>query len=174
MNEYNERIKALHRQLHIPTDYEQQYGLPRYEEAHELVGIGNDIADRPRELIAEASHHWQAMNTRAKQDGIVLQVVSAFRSVERQAQIIRHKLDKGQAIETILKVSAAPGHSEHHTGRALDLTTPGYPPLEEAFETSKAFRWLQKNAEQFFFSLSYPRDGNKKIAYEPWHWAYRR
>jgi hypothetical protein len=42
--------------------------------------------------------------------------VSAFRSVERQAEIVRRKLAAGGRIEEILTVCAPPGFSEHHTG----------------------------------------------------------
>lgn len=49
-------------------------------------------------------------------------------------------------MDEILRTSAAPGYSEHHTGRCVDFTTPGCTAPEEAFERSSAFRWLQRNA----------------------------
>ena len=76
-------------------------------------------------------------------------------------------------MEAILKVSAAPGYSEHHSGCAIDVTTPGYKALEEPFETSPAFKWLSDNAEKFDFSLSYPQNNPHGVAYEPWHWAWK-
>lgn len=48
-----------------------------------------------------------------------------------------------------LCTSAAPGYSEHHTGRCVDSTIPGCTALEEAFERSSAFRWLPRNAPGF-------------------------
>ncbi len=105
-------------------------------------------------------------------DGIELQVVSAFRSVAYQLGILRRKIERGQSIEQILRFSAAPGYSEHHSGRALDLTTPGFAALEEEFERSPAFAWLKRNARQFGFQLSYPRGNRHGIAYEPWHWCW--
>ena len=69
-------------------------------------------------------------------------------------------------------MSAAPGYSEHHSGRAVDLTTPGSPVLEEAFEESDAFAWLRRRAPEFGFRMSYPRDNPHRVAYEPWHWAW--
>ena len=42
---------------------------------------------------------------------------------------------------------AAPGYSEHHTGRAVDLTTPACDPLAEEFENTQAFDWLHLNAK---------------------------
>ena len=171
MDAYQQRIRAIHKRLTIPDNYADQYGLPLYKEAENLVDIGNDIANRPRQLTPIANKQWHAMQTDAATDGITLQVVSAYRSVDYQCEIIQRKLDQGQSIEQILSVSAAPGHSEHHTGRALDLTTPDYPPLEEIFEESEAFKWLCENAARYTFSLSYPKDPNSKVAYEPWHWA---
>jgi len=113
------------------------------------------------------------MAAAAADDGVTLQVVSAFRSVAYQEEILRGKLGKGQRIEDILRVSAAPGYSEHHSGRAVDVTTPGYPVLEEIFEESEAFAWLARRAGAFGFHLSFPRGNPHGVAYEPWHWAWR-
>ena len=54
------------------------------------------------------------------------------------------------------------------------MTTPGYQPLDEEFEHSAAFAWLRRNAGNYGFHLSYPRDNRHGIAYEPWHWCWRR
>ena len=113
------------------------------------------------------------MRASALDDGVVIDVVSAFRSASYQLGILQRKRERGESIEQILAVSAAPGYSEHHSGRALDLTTPGYPALEEAFEHSPAFAWLMREAGRFRFHLSYPRDNRHGIAYEPWHWCWR-
>jgi len=108
----------------------------------------------------------------ATQD-IVLQLVSAYRPVDYQVGIVQRKLDAGIDIEDILKVSAAPGFSEHHSGRAVDLSTPGFQVLEEEFEQSPAFSWLTENASSFGFRLSYPRNNPHGVAYEPWHWYWQ-
>ncbi len=114
------------------------------------------------------------MRDTAAETGIELQIVSAFRSVEYQLGILRRKLDRGQTIAEILRVSAAPGYSEHHTGRALDITTPGFAALEEQFEHSAAFAWLSTNAQAHGFRLSFPRGNRHGIVYEPWHWCWHR
>lgn len=97
--------------------------------------------------------------------------MSAFRSYEAQRRIVERKRAAGQSWGEILAVSMPPGFSEHHTGRALDLTTPGCGPLTEAFEGTAAFAWLAARAAGFGFSLSYPRGNPKGVAFEPWHWA---
>jgi D-alanyl-D-alanine carboxypeptidase len=166
------QIRSLHAELGIPPDYGRKRQLPLQPEAKLLTSIGTDIFDRDQRLLAPAAEAWQSMVVAAANDGIELQIVSAYRSVDYQAGIIRRKLDGGQSIAEILQASAAPGYSEHHSGRALDLTTPGYAALEEEFEQSDAFAWLQSQAAGFGFRMSFPRDNPHRIAYEPWHWAW--
>ena len=169
---FRRRITALHAELGVPAAYRDNRHLPLHPEARELVAAGRDIYDREQRMAPGAEKAWRGMRLAAKEDGIELQLVSAFRSVRYQADIIRRKLEKGLTMDEILSVSAAPGFSEHHTGRALDLTTPGAAVLEETFEDSEAFRWLEGNAARFGFRLSYPRGNAAGVAYEPWHWAW--
>jgi zinc D-Ala-D-Ala carboxypeptidase len=172
--DYATRIADIHRELGIASDYAAVRGLPLCEEAIELTDIGLDINQRMRQLSPDAARAWHALRQAAAHDGITLLLVSAFRSVDYQRELIARKLAKGEHIDSILRVMAAPGHSEHHTGRALDLTAPGLPPLEEAFETTDSFAWLTSKAADYDFHLSYPRDNPHGIIYEPWHWAFVR
>ena len=166
------RISQLNDSLGIPRDYARARCLPVQVEATRLVSIGPDIYDREQKMLSGAARALQSMQQAASGDGVEIQVVSAFRSVEYQCGIIRRKLEQGQDIERILQVSAAPGFSEHHSGRAVDVTTPGYPVLEEEFELSEAFAWLTGNAAEFSFRMSFPRENPHGVAYEPWHWAW--
>lgn len=158
----------------VPSDYGRSHKLRRVRPPRQLASIGADIHDREQFLAVPAARAWTRMQRAAASDGITLQVVSAYRSVDYQCGIIERKLASGRCIEDILAVSAAPGYSEHHSGRALDLTSPGFAALEEEFENSRAFAWLQDNAARFRFSLSYPRGNRHGIAYEPWHWCWHR
>lgn len=158
--------------LGVPRDHGRTRGLHRLREPASLAFIGYDTQRRPQWMASRAARAWTRMREAAAADGIELQVASAFRSVEYQLGILRRKLERGQSMAQILRVSAAPGYSEHHSGRALDITTPGYAALEEEFELSPAFAWLQKHAKTFRFRLSYPRRNTHGIAYEPWHWCW--
>ena len=172
MEKYRERIKNLHKAIGIPNNYESVYGLTLQEEETELVEIGKDIFGRPQSLCHAAAEAWEEMKSHAKKDGIVLNVVSAFRTVDKQNEIIIKKIEFGQPLNEILKACAAPGYSEHHTGRALDLTSTGCEPLTEEFENTEAFSWLAEKAGLHSFKLSYPQNNEAGILYEPWHWAY--
>jgi D-alanyl-D-alanine carboxypeptidase len=169
---FRRRIAALHASLGIPDDYAARGALPLQPEAPRLVSVGQDIYQREQRMLAPAARAWHAMVEAAAVSGIELQLVSAFRSVAYQEGLLRRKLEQGQQLDEILRVSAAPGFSEHHSGRAVDLTTPGFPVLEEVFEESEAFAWLMRHADEFGFSLSYPRGNPLGVVYEPWHWAW--
>jgi D-alanyl-D-alanine carboxypeptidase len=159
--------------LGVPRDYGRARDLARVREPKRLGFIGYDTQNRPQWLSPRAARAWTRMRDAAARDGVELQIVSAFRSVEHQLGILKRKLERGLDIVEILRVSAAPGYSEHHSGRALDITTPGCAALEEEFERSSAFAWLSANAQRFDFRLSYPRGNPHGIAYEPWHWCWK-
>ncbi len=160
----------LFAELGIPADYGVRPPMQRYKEVRELQDIGQNIVGRMQQLAPECAKAWHAMVRAAANDQVTLLPVSGFRSVEYQAMLIRKKLSAGQRIDDILKVNVAPGFSQHHTGNAMDIATPGYKPLSEEFEESPAFEWLSANAYEYGFSLSYPRNNNEGVIYEPWHW----
>ena len=64
------------------------------------------------------------MKSCAAESEITLHLISAYRSPDYQYELLKRKLDAGQSLEQILQVNAAPGYSEHHTGRAVDVGTP--------------------------------------------------
>ncbi len=147
--------------------------MPAFAEATDLVEVGPDVSGRNAQLIPAAASAWFALRDAAAHAGVTLQLVSAFRSIARQTEIVTAKLQRGQPLEDILRFSAYPGHSEHHTGRAIDLTTPGCPLLTAAFADTAAYSWLHYNAHRHGFRLSYPPDSPTGIAFEPWHWCWR-
>ena len=146
--------------------------LHREAPAADLVFIGKNPDGRDLHLVGPAAEAWRAMRTSAEVAGVELVPVSAFRSIDRQREIIAAKLTAGKPIAEILRYVAPPGYSEHHTGRAIDIGTPGHLDLEEDFSGTAAFAWLKDNAGRFGFRLSYPPGGANGIAYEPWHWCF--
>jgi D-alanyl-D-alanine carboxypeptidase len=158
--------------LGVPANHGTSRNLKRVREATSLTFIGADTQGRPQWLTPRAARAWTHMRDAAASNDVMLEIVSAFRSIEYQLGIIRRKVERGLSMDEILRVSAAPAYSEHHSGRALDLTTPNYTPLEEDFENSPAFAWLSTNAKLYGFTMSYPRGNPHGIAYEPWHWCW--
>jgi hypothetical protein len=53
------------------------------------------------------------MRDAAWHDGVLLEAISGYRSHDYQLGIFERKLARGQTVEEILTVNAAPGYSEH-------------------------------------------------------------
>jgi D-alanyl-D-alanine carboxypeptidase len=146
---------------------------PRYAEASDLVPVGLDFHGREARLAPLAAEAWLNMVEAARGEGVSLLLISAFRSIEYQRGIIERKRARGLGWEEILRVSAYPGFSEHHTGCAVDIASPECTRLEEFFERTPEFAWLSANAGRFGFRLSFPRENTEGLAYEPWHWCWK-
>jgi len=127
------------------------------------------------ELRSAAARSFLEMQSAAQADGVELSVISAYRTIEDQQFLFFDiKAQRGQVASERAEVSAPPGYSEHHTGYAIDLgdANESDANLSEAFEQTAAFAWLADNAAYFSFELSFPRDNDRGIAYEPWHWRF--
>ena len=158
--------------LGVSPGFLENRRLPMYADAERLALVEVDAAGRELLLTPPTVTAWKSMSQAASHDGVELFVVSAFRSFDRQLEIIKRKLIAGQNWEEIFRVSAPPGCSEHHTGRAVDIGTPHCKVLDEEFEQTEAFDWLVRFAGEFGFRLSYPRGNSCGYAYEPWHWCF--
>lgn len=169
---YFDRIMAMDRKLGLPEAYPVTHGLRVTPETRALVKAGHDVRGRSVRMAPRAAAALKQMIAAAKQDRVRLQLVSGFRTVAYQYRLVRGKLNRGMSIEAALRINTAPGYSEHHSGCAVDLTTPGTAPADESFARTRAYEWLQKHAAHFGFHLSYPRENANGIEFEPWHWRY--
>lgn len=167
----NGLLQRLHA-LGLDESYAGRTGLPLTAEPSRLKFAGRDRYARALWLHANTAGAWNAMQRAAAANGLALEAVSGYRSHAYQLGIFERKLARGLTVAEILSVNAAPGFSEHHSGRALDISTPGEPSAEESFEGTQAFDWLQRNAGAHGFAMSYPRDNPHGIVYEPWHWCF--
>lgn len=114
----------------------------------------------------------------ASDAGVSLWVASAYRSVEEQEQILENAIQnrmndydmtREEAEENALLTIQKPGHSEHHTGLAVDFNN-----VARDFENTDAYAWLMENAEKYGFVERYPADKEEitGIDYECWHFRY--
>jgi len=166
-DEHIRRVKAIHRRLRVPRNY-SQHGLPFHRDASVLVPVPCGLNGALRPMSPTTHTQFLSMQAAAAEDGVSLMVRWAFRSTDDQANLIRDQISTSKSrIEDLLSWIAAPGHSEHHTGQALDFECI---PADVPFEETQAFAWLTQNAEKFQFRLSYPRSNANGIIYEPWHW----
>lgn len=138
----------------------------RYQEADErdLVCLF-DWDNCQVRLHTQAFEPYWEMTTAALADGVFFWCESGFQSIEQQTNILDQRSEAALA--------RALNESDYHTGFAvvLSLQAPEdrRPTSRREFERSPAFRWLQDNAADYGFALSYPKgDPN----YEPWRWRY--
>ena len=166
---YSAFIKDYNYSFIENTDYK----FPIFVESIRLKPCENDMFDRPTRLHPAAIKAWISLKMAAHKEGIELKIISAFRSLDYQKDLINNKLAKGLAIKDILNVNTLPGYSEHHTGCAIDIGCEGDAVLEETFDQSEAFKWLMNNANKHNFFMTYPKGNTTGICYEPWHWCFK-
>ena len=114
-----------------------------------------------------------ALLAAAKADGVVLRVISGYRSYARQSVLYasareRHGDDQ--------RWVAAPGTSEHQLGTTVDFADAAVRhALKPSFETTPEARWLTAHAERFGFVRSYTAANSARTGYRPeaWHYRYR-
>lgn len=102
---------------------------------------------------------------------------SAYRSVERQEELFTNKVNEYKArgktqeeAEMLTRQFINESNtSEHNLGLAVDFNY-----INNDFEKTKAFAWLNENAAKYGFILRYRKDKEEitKVSYEPWHWRY--
>ncbi len=128
-------------------------------------------------LDSKVAEHYEAMYDAAEKDGVYLTPCSGYRPYEVQERNYNNKVaffeSQGYSTEDA-KVKAAtiimpPGSSEHNLGYAMDIVC-----VDEWFEDTEEFKWLQENAADYGFIMRYPEDKQDitKVIYEPWHWRY--
>ena len=109
---------------------------------------------------------FRLMREAAWLDNIRLTAVSAFRSAARQSALWERGGRRDGAV-------ARPYHSEHQTGRALDLGGPDGRLLDSRGPTPTGI-WVAENAHEFGFIVRYRAETTHITGYihEPWHITY--
>jgi len=99
-------------------------------------------------------------------------VISAYRGYERQQEILNEYIALVGSIEA-LRWAALPGHTEHHTGLAVDFGLQGHGGLRTFLGTG-VYSWFVQNSHSFGFILRFPGEKSDitNTAYEPWHFRY--
>lgn len=130
--------------------------------------------DDRRLMRKEAATALESLFAGAKKDGIFLAGVSGYRSYLTQDSLFKYYVQT-QGEETARKYSAEPGHSEHQTGLAMDVSgSTGKCAADDCFAGTPEAEWLAKHVAEYGFVIRYPK-GKEQItgyAYEPWHLRY--
>jgi len=121
------------------------------------------------------------LNQEIKKDlGVNLLIESGYRSPAYQLCVFIYYLKFHKwNFKKVVKRAAIPGYSEHGDSlkTAIDfITEKGIPNDERPFDFVKTreYKWLLKNAEKFNFYQSYPKGNKLGVAFEPWHWRFKK
>ncbi|MBE6766718.1 MAG: D-alanyl-D-alanine carboxypeptidase family protein [Ruminococcaceae bacterium] len=133
--------------------------------------------DQGMSFDARAVADLNAMLAAANKEGARLLVISCFRTLTKQTNLYNAEVNKwlgrgyseAEAKAKAGTIVAVPGTSDHNLGLAVDLNS-----VEESFENTKEFDWLQEHAAEYGFVMRYPKHKQDitKIIYEPWHYRY--
>ncbi|MDA9843743.1 M15 family metallopeptidase [Flavobacteriaceae bacterium] len=141
-------------------------------------------------LTLKAGKAFVKMQKAAKKDGILLQIVSGYRSYDRQKSIWNRKFKTNKAnglspeenIQKIIEYSTLPGTSRHHWGTEIDLIDgskkrEGDVLVAEKFHGNGPYvrmkEWMDLNAAKYGFYLPYTQNPDRPgFYYEPWHYSY--
>jgi hypothetical protein len=106
-------------------------------------------------------------------------VLSGYRSPAMQLLTLlrwlnAHEFDVAKTLNQV----AMPEYSQHcsATNTSIDFVTIDGKPFEndlDGFALTVEYDWLTKNANQFGFVESYPKNNTSGIRWESWHWQYK-
>lgn len=154
------------------SESDTQYGHHAYEDTKEDIYQVTSVDGVEVGLTKDAADAFEKMRKDAASQGLDIQAVSGHRSVELQQQLWDDQVKKQGSEEAAAKISAPPGHSEHHTGRAVDVGNNQYPYLNKTWANTTEYQWMKENAGKHGYELSFPDDGSGAAGFEPWHWRY--
>jgi D-alanyl-D-alanine carboxypeptidase len=127
-----------------------------------------------RLMRKEAAGALEKLVAAAKKDGVSIAGVSGYRSQATQKTLFENYAKK-DGEEAARKYSAVPGHSEHQTGLAMDVSgSDGKCAASDCFAGTKEAKWLAEHSAEHGFIIRYPK-GKEDVTgyqYEPWHLRY--
>ncbi len=131
-------------------------------------------ASKYQQLRKPAAAAFKKLAAAAAKKGHIIKITSGYRPYAYQKQIFERYVSKDGEYSAE-QYSAEPGHSEHQTGLAADVSSPSVNyRLVQAYGSTEEGKWLAKNAHKYGFIIRF-LDGKEDITgyqYEPWHIRY--
>ena len=174
--DFYQKIKVVENASDLLVLVNKNYQLPEDYAPKDLVLPNVNFASNPENnyLRQEAALALEEMFQAASNEGYKLLARSGYRSYQTQVSLYdRYVAANGQAEADTY--SARPGHSEHQTGLAIDVTSEsvGYQ-LDDDFQLSPEGNWVKEHAHEYGFIVRYEK-GKENLTgfqYEPWHLRY--
>ncbi len=163
----SEYLILVNKHNKIDEDYKpDDLVLPEYR--------ASDRPDGNQYLRKAAAEAFNKLAADAGKEGHTIAVTTAFRPGSFQKQLYDNYVRK-DGREKADTYSARPGYSEHQTGLAADISSPGMGyELTIAFGDTEEGIWVAENCHKYGFIIRYPYDKENitGYSYEPWHLRY--
>ncbi len=137
-----------------------------------LVEVSNWYCYGTNQITQETYDAFINLYNAAMEKDIKIIINSSYRNYQNQEETY-NQLKNTYGSKKADDQAARPGHSEHETGLAIDVFTPGNTTTEN-FKDSEAYKWLKENAQNYGFIERYPEGKEYLTGYhfESWHWRY--
>ena len=145
-------------------------GRKKYDNGARAFQVSTTDLKLSEEVLDKLNALTEAFYEASGERGLL--VKSAYRSYEEQKEILDYRIERDGEEEALKKV-ALPGESEHHTGRAFDMSV--YKDgVNTYIQDEPDYLPVYEDAHKYGFILRYPEDkvAITGIDYESWHFRY--
>ena len=125
-------------------------------------------------LRRDAADATELLFSKAQEAGYELTLRTGYISYSVQKNLYNQDVYE-MGLEYADKFNSRPGHSEHQTGLAIDITTPSINnELSLEFADTEEGKWVLAHAHEFGFIIRYPENRESEVGYfyEPYHLRY--
>lgn len=160
------------KELNKPTIIVNKYiKLPSTYTPKNLEKINKEFSSKEILLEKTTKLNFENLAKDAKNNNLNIIAISGYRSYDYQTNLYNNYLKKDSK-NNVDTYSARPGHSEHQTGLAIDISNNQVPYTQ--FDTTKEYLWLEENSYKYGFIIRYPKykEHITGYNYEPWHIRY--
>ena len=125
-------------------------------------------------LRRDAADATELLFSKAQEAGYELTLRTGYISYSVQKNLYNQDVYE-MGLEYADKFNSRPGHSEHQTGLAIDITTPSINnELSLEFADTGEGKWVLAHAHEYGFIIRYPENRESEVGYfyEPYHLRY--
>ena len=148
-----------------------------FEDTIEIITVENAVGNTYQIEKKTYEAFMRLREELLENDGIQAELISVYRTIPDQEATFNRYVEKF-GMDYARTYAALPGHSEHHTGLAIDvgvmIDRKLIRTIEGMLELDHLFKIMQSKLPKYGFILRYPKgkEAVTKIGYECWHFRY--
>ena len=166
------RLILVNRDLEYQFDDSDENTLVSvYQYKNKSYKVKNSTLSVKREVVEAMNDMFSDFKAKTGKNDI--NIISGRRTFENQ-ETLYNKRVASEGLEETNKYTALPGHSEHHTGYAVDLAIYTSDGLYYDFYGQDEYNWVNQNCYKYGFIERYQEAKKDQTGFsaEPWHFRY--